>query len=107
SEDITLELRTGSLLAEQMAARAQGQDAQRLREWAVAIIDTRRDLEARIALSQSESIHDLEQRYPDPEIVLDWDSPFEVSADRERARYSTWYEMFPRSAAPGPGKHGT
>jgi starch synthase (maltosyl-transferring) len=30
-----------------------------------------------------------------------------VAVDRERARYSTWYEMFPRSAATAPGKHGT
>jgi starch synthase (maltosyl-transferring) len=30
-----------------------------------------------------------------------------VSVDRERARFSTWYEMFPRSASPEPGRHGT
>src|SRR5262249_41546066 len=33
SQEISLDLRTGALLAEQMAARAQGPDAQRLREW--------------------------------------------------------------------------
>src|SRR5436190_9721821 len=27
--------------------------------------------------------------------------------DRERARYSTWYEMFPRSASCDPARHGT
>src|SRR5579864_2226948 len=107
SQDINLDLRTGSLLADQMAARAQGHDAQRLREWAAGLIDSRRDIEARVALAQSESIHDLEQRYPDPQIVLNWDSPLEVIGERERARFSTWYEMFPRSAASEPGKHGT
>jgi starch synthase (maltosyl-transferring) len=106
-QDIGLELRTGALLAEQMAARAQGTDAQRLRDWAMSLIDPRRDLESRVAFSQSESIHDLEQKYPDPDIVLNWDTPYEVWAERERARYSTWYEMFPRSAATEPGKHGT
>jgi starch synthase (maltosyl-transferring) len=49
----------------------------------------------------------LELRYPDPDIVLRWESPLEVEVDRERARFSTWYEMFPRSAAAQPGKHGT
>ncbi len=106
-QDIHLDLKTGALLAEQMAARAQAVDAQRLREWAASIVDTRRDIEARVALSQSESIHDLEQRYVDPDIVLNWDSPLEVWVDRERARYSSWYELFPRSAATQPGKHGT
>ena len=28
-------------------------------------------------------------------------------ADRKRAGFSTWYEMFPRSAADEPGRHGT
>jgi starch synthase (maltosyl-transferring) len=106
-QDVALDLKTGALLAESMAERAHGLDSQRLREWAAAIIDPRRDLEARIALSQTESIHELEHRYPDPERVLNWDSPLEVEVDRERARYSTWYEMFPRSAASEPGKHGT
>jgi starch synthase (maltosyl-transferring) len=31
----------------------------------------------------------------------------EVTADRERARFSTWYELFPRSCAAEPGRHGT
>src|SRR5262249_51650472 len=30
-----------------------------------------------------------------------------VVVDRERARFGTWYEMFPRSCALEPGKHGT
>jgi starch synthase (maltosyl-transferring) len=106
-QDIQLDLKTGALLAENMADRAHGADSQRLREWAAGIIDTRRDLETRVALSQTESIRELELRYPDPDIVLNWDSPLEVAVDRERARYSTWYEMFPRSAATEPGKHGT
>src|ERR1019366_300842 len=27
--------------------------------------------------------------------------------DRERARFSSWYELFPRSASPDPTRHGT
>jgi starch synthase (maltosyl-transferring) len=30
----------------------------------------------------------------------------EVMVDPERARFSTWYELFPRSAAPKAGRHG-
>ena len=106
-QDIHVDLKTGVLLAESMAERAHGMDAQRLREWAASVGDTRRDMEVRMALTQSESIRELEYRYPDPDIVLNWDKPFEVAVDRERARYSTWYELFPRSAGTAPGKHGT
>ncbi len=31
----------------------------------------------------------------------------EVVVDRERARFAAWYELFPRSQAPEPGRHGT
>jgi starch synthase (maltosyl-transferring) len=30
-----------------------------------------------------------------------------VQVDRVRARFSTWYELFPRSCSPTPGRHGT
>jgi starch synthase (maltosyl-transferring) len=30
-----------------------------------------------------------------------------VSVDRERARFGAWYELFPRSMASEPGRHGT
>ncbi|MGD0254264.1 MAG: alpha-1,4-glucan--maltose-1-phosphate maltosyltransferase [Acidimicrobiales bacterium] len=30
-----------------------------------------------------------------------------VVAERLKARFSTWYELFPRSASPEPGRHGT
>jgi starch synthase (maltosyl-transferring) len=32
---------------------------------------------------------------------------FSVLVDRERARFGAWYELFPRSTSPVPGRHGT
>lgn len=32
---------------------------------------------------------------------------FQVYVDREKARFSTWYEFFPRSSSETEGKHGT
>lgn len=32
---------------------------------------------------------------------------FGVVVDRERARFGAWYELFPRSTSPVPGRHGT
>lgn len=42
----------------------------------------------------------------DPELCTSSDTFF-VTADPTRARFSSWYEMFPRSAAPTPLRHGT
>jgi hypothetical protein len=36
-----------------------------------------------------------------------WEKLGVVTVDDERARFSTWYEMFPRSCRSAPGKHGT
>ncbi|MBV9956467.1 MAG: alpha-1,4-glucan--maltose-1-phosphate maltosyltransferase [Pseudolabrys sp.] len=33
--------------------------------------------------------------------------PIPLLAERERARFSSWYEMVPRSQSPVPGRHGT
>ena len=35
------------------------------------------------------------------------DNELLVRVDREKARFSAWYEIFPRSCSPEPGKHGT
>ncbi len=32
---------------------------------------------------------------------------FSIVVDRERARFGAWYELFPRSTSPVPGRHGT
>ncbi len=32
---------------------------------------------------------------------------FQIAVQRQKAGFSTWYELFPRSCAPEPGQHGT
>jgi starch synthase (maltosyl-transferring) len=106
-QDIDLDLQQGAALARATAERVPALEALRLREWANAICDAKRDKEERVALAQSEALHELASRHPDPEIVLRYEPPLVVDVDRERARFSSWYEMFPRSASPTPGAHGT
>jgi starch synthase (maltosyl-transferring) len=106
-QETELDLQQGAALASSIADRAPAPDARRLQEWAHAIADASRDREARTALAQSQGLHELARRYPDPDTLLECDPPLVIRVDRERARYSTWYEMFPRSASTEPGKHGT
>jgi len=106
-QDIELDLRQGAVLAAQIAARAPASDAQLLQDWIHSITDVTRDREDRVTLAQSQAIQELQQRYPDPAIVLRSEESLRVQVDRERARFSTWYEMFPRSTATTAGKHGT
>jgi starch synthase (maltosyl-transferring) len=48
----------------------------------------------------------LMAQFPDREHASE--SPeLPLVVDRERARFSAWYELFPRSTSPEPGRHGT
>ena len=53
--------------------------------------------------------HDLHRIFKDhPERKFAHESKtLKVYVDREKARFSTWYEFFPRSASEQPGNHGT
>jgi starch synthase (maltosyl-transferring) len=54
----------------------------------------------------SDQLGRLMHRYCDPEQSTTSEI-FTVVADREKARFSTWYEMFPRSASSDPTRPGT
>ncbi len=105
--DIELDLRQGAVLARAVVERMRENEGRALTDWANGIADPVRDKEERVMLAQSEAIHQLARRRPDPHTVARHEPPIAVDVERERARYSTWYELFPRSAGRAPGKHGT
>jgi len=45
-------------------------------------------------------------KYPDRRFATRYERELGVVVDREKARFSAWYEMFPRSCSQG-GTHGT
>ena len=49
----------------------------------------------------------LAGRYPNRALATRLEPELTVVVERPRARCSAWYEMFPRSCAPAPGRHGT
>jgi starch synthase (maltosyl-transferring) len=91
---------SGAELAEQAAARATGEDAKALSEWAKRL---RKGTEAAL----DDEMAALAARYPDRSLEARWATEMPLVVDRERARFSTWYELFPRSAAAEAGRHGT
>ncbi|MEM7641649.1 MAG: alpha-1,4-glucan--maltose-1-phosphate maltosyltransferase [Pseudomonadota bacterium] len=80
--------------------RAKGQDAQQLK--ALRAAAKGRGGQA-VLLSQDAS--ELMSRIG-PRANVTETPPFPVWVDRERAAFSAWYELFPRSMG-GPGRHGT
>ena len=105
-QDVRVELLIGAGLIEGAAGRAKGNDAKRLRQWA-------RDLRAegdpkeKEQLALDEAMAELALRYPDRQHATRYGNELGVVVDRDKARFSTWYEVFPRSCASEPGQHGT
>lgn len=107
SQDIPLALRIGAKLIDDAAARASDHDAKKLLQAATQL----RDLaDAELPFYQSPitpELQELVRRYPDLSHATKLDLKLSVWVDRERARFSSWYELFPRSCADTPGQHGT
>jgi len=100
-QDMAVELRIGADLLDQAAVRAGGDDASRLRNWAESLRN------GETALAESEDVAAAMQRHPDLRVAVKHQRELSVIVDREKARFSTWYEIFPRSTAPQPHRHGT
>lgn len=54
----------------------------------------------------SEKLHDIFYKYPE-KFLANSSKNYKVYVDRLKARFSTWYEFFPRSASETEGVHGT
>ena len=97
-QDVSVDLRIGAALVEGAAERAAPEDASRLRA-AVANLTPEGALDAELDA--------LVEKYPDRSLETTLEQPLAVTVDPVRARFSAWYELFPRSASVDPNRHGT
>ena len=106
-QDIPLALRIGASLLDTAVARAQGADAKKL---VAAAAQLRHLADANLPFYDSPMTPELEElvaKYPDLSFATKLERELPLWVDRERARFSAWYELFPRSCSSIPGKHGT
>ena len=105
--DITVELAAGALLYEAAADRARGEAAERLAEVATTLRDESISADERFEVAISEGPVDLARKCPDRSRETRSSTRWPVVVDREKATFSTWYELFPRSWSKKEGEHGT
>jgi len=101
-QDVASELKVGATLVESAAGRAQGADSAALLKHAQSLLATPVPGAERV----SRELIELIDRYPDKSEHVTYPRELEVLVDPVRARFSSWYELFPRSAGE-PGRHGT
>jgi starch synthase (maltosyl-transferring) len=105
-QDIPLAFTIGAKLLDQTSARATGPDAKQLKSIATSL----RILAEKKAVVYDEpltfEIEELAAQYPDLTYATR-SRELKLWIDRERARFSSWYELFPRSVTSDPARHGT
>jgi starch synthase (maltosyl-transferring) len=102
-----LDMQTGALLVEEASKRASGADARRLAEWAKNLSAKNPTLATKLVQALSDELAALVDHYPDRNGAARYDKELVVVVDCEKARFSSWYELFPRSSAAKAGAHGT
>jgi len=103
--DAAVDYLIGAELVAAAATRATGADHAWLKERAQVLASG-----ASPALLRTHAtdpmLHELALRYPDKRFASE-SEPLKIVVDPERARFSSWYEFFPRSTAAEPDRHGT
>ncbi|MPZ42721.1 MAG: DUF3416 domain-containing protein [Betaproteobacteria bacterium] len=106
AEDIRSAALAGAELIGQAAQRAgQSEPGARLQAWAEQL-RKEQDIDTLRTLALDPELAELALAHPDRRFETSWPRELAVIVDRKRARFSTWYELFPRSTGPD-GRHGT
>jgi starch synthase (maltosyl-transferring) len=104
--DAVVDYLIGAELVAAAATRATGADHGWLNERAAVLRAGKTPAALRIHATDP-MLHELALRYPDKRFATESDKELMIVVDPVRARFSSWYEFFPRSTTGQPGKHGT
>ena len=104
--DIASAAQMGAKLVAEAANRAGAEEADQLWRWSEELAGAAgAGVESARRLGLDETLAAQVARHPDRRFEAVHEKELAVTVDVERARFSTWYEMFPRSAG-APGRHG-
>ena len=103
-QDVAIDLLIGAGLVEEIANRAPPTDKKQLGNFISILRSKQPDARETALLPELAA---LMAKYSDRRWAVTYEKELRVNVDREKARFSTWYEMFPRSCASEPGVHGT
>ncbi len=106
-QDIPLQLLIGAQLLDEAGGRAKGADAKRLKAGAAQLRALAAEKRPFYETPLAEEMVALAARYPDLQHATRSAAELPIWVDRERARFSAWYELFPRSCGVSDAVHGT
>ncbi len=106
SSEVALAFRSGAILLDHASTIARDADARLLKSTASSLRWMAERPQSRYDFPLSDESIELAMKYPDLKFATNYGKELPLWVDRERARFSSWYEFFPRSAGEH-GQHGT
>ena len=106
-QDVSVDLLEGAKLIGEASQYAAKRDVQIMQGWVETLSSKRKSRSTKARLTLSEKVAALMAKYSDRRLATTYPQELVLVVDRKEARFSTWYEMFPRSCATETGQHGT
>jgi starch synthase (maltosyl-transferring) len=107
-QDVSVDLLEGADIILKSAALAAPEDADRLKGKARVLQAENRSFAERIQTALDSELTYLMALNPDRTYLTRYSKILEIRVEPGKARFSSWYEMFPRSCADDdPNRHGT
>ncbi|HRV94499.1 MAG TPA: alpha-1,4-glucan--maltose-1-phosphate maltosyltransferase [Anaerolineae bacterium] len=103
-QDIASDLLEGQQHLEETLRRLGGND---YLSQTLAMINTSESQAAKMAIFSEQRLKDFMKEHSARSDAAEFEPSLEVIVDRVQARYSAWYEMFPRSQGTVPGQSST
>ncbi|MBA2410161.1 MAG: alpha-1,4-glucan--maltose-1-phosphate maltosyltransferase [Gammaproteobacteria bacterium] len=103
-QDVALQFLIGAGLLEDAASNLKVAEARRLKA-SIEALRGEAAIDAKLLVALDDDLAALMARTPHRDRVTKFERELTVVVDRERARFSAWYEMFPRSCGNGTFRH--
>jgi len=105
-QDVNVELLVGMEYVKEVSKKVPKEEQDKFHK-VIESLKRGGDQKEAVALALSEEITEFMNRYPDKKFAATYEKELAIVVDRERALFSSWYELFPRSCYSEPGRHGT
>ena len=106
-QDVSVDLLIGAQMVEEAGRRVGKRDAASMLKRVEKVRSGEVSLPARVKLMLSHRLAVVMDRCADRRFATTYGKELVIVVDREKARFSTWYEMFPRSCVSDSSRHGT
>jgi len=104
-QNVSVELADGLPYLDHLIKKTKGDPKKEVKKWRKALTDAKQYDEV-VEWAIGPALHALLLAHPQKQFMTEYPTR-QVSVDRKKAGFSTWYELFPRSASSTEGQHGT